>query len=387
MTAVLSDAKLNEYIALRRDLHRHPELAFNEQRTSGIVAEKLRSFGLEVHTGIAKTGVVGVLDFGDGPFIGFRADMDALPIEEDTGVLYASQHSGVMHACGHDGHTSMLLAAADQLSQSSNLRGKIAFIFQPAEENEGGARVMVEEGLFERFPVEKIFALHNMPGVPVGTIMARSGYVSAAFDTFDITVEGQGGHGAMPETTRDPVPAASAIVQALNTIISRNIRPFEAGVVTVGQMETSESSYNVIPQSVLIKGSCRSLSADVQKTLKKRISDVCQGIGVAYDVQIDITYEERYPPVFNDDGATALLWEAVSKARDSFTLIKEFEPVMGSEDFAFMSQKVPGHYFIIGNGDGCGPLHSPTYNFNDDALKVGATAFIRLAETLLKACD
>ncbi|MBL4838797.1 MAG: amidohydrolase [Kordiimonadaceae bacterium] len=261
----------------------------------------------------------------------------------------------------------------------------MAFIFQPAEENEGGARVMVEEGLFKQFPVDMIFALHNMPGVPVGTVKVRSGYISAAFDTVTITIEGQGGHGAMPETTKDPVPASSALVAALNTIVSRNIKPLDGAVVTIGEFGTGPSSFNVIPQKIEMKLSCRSLSEDVQQTLKRRILEICEGIGIAYDVSINCLYDERYPAVCNAVLPTKIALDALSNSQEDYTLITEFDPVMGSEDFAFMAREVPACYFLVGNGDTSGPLHSPTYNFDDAGLEVGASAWVTIAKAALRA--
>jgi len=381
---LISSGVYKELVALRHDIHAHPELAYKENRTAEIIAKKLISFGLVVHTGIAETGIVGVLDFEqEGPSVGFRADMDALPITEETGATYTSKHTGIMHACGHDGHTTMLLGAAEILSRTKGLKGRLIFIFQPAEENEGGAKKMVQEGLFDRFPVEKIYAIHNMPNIPIGTIMAKAGHVSASFDIFNIVVEGQGGHGAMPETTRDPIPAVSALILSLNTIVSRNICPIDSAVITVGQIEGGQT-FNVIPDNVTISGSCRSHSAEVQKIIKQRILDVCAGIGMAYDVKISCSYEERYPPVCNDEKATLALQQALSTSEENYKIIQNFTPLMGSEDFAFMSNEVPGCYFIIGNGHNCGPLHSPTYNFNDEALPVGVSSWVHLAKALLK---
>jgi len=372
----------------RHDIHRHPELAYEETRTADIVANELRSLGMEVHTGLAKTGVVGVLTYGtgEGPMIGLRADMDALPITETTGLEYASEVSGQMHACGHDGHTTMLLGAARFLAQnkSDDLNGQLIFIFQPAEENEGGARTMIEEGLFDRFPVDMVFGLHNMPGVPVGTVMAQPGPVSAAFDTFSLTIQGQGGHGAMPENTRDPLPAASALVSALNSVVSRNIRPLDAAVISIGQLEGGQA-YNVIPDQMTLKGSCRSLTADSQKILKRRVYEICEGIGKAYAVDISCDYQECYPAVCNTDYETDLVCEALSNDQDPFTVITEFEPVMGSEDFSYFLNEKPGCYFIIGNGDQGGPLHSPTYQFNDELLSLGAMAWVRIVQKILNS--
>lgn len=369
--------------AWRRDFHAAPELAFAEMRTSAKIAETLAAFGLETHSGIARTGVVGVLDFGPGPSVGFRADMDALPIREATGLAYASQREGVMHACGHDGHMAMLLGAAKALSKRRDLCGRVVFIFQPAEENEGGARAMLDDGLFERFPVDAVYGLHNLPGVPVGAVMARAGAVSAAFDTFDIRIRGRGGHGAMPETARDPVVAAATLISMLNTIVSRNIRPLDAAVVTIGKVHAG-ATYNVIPDEAELKGSCRSFTDECRNMLRMRIIEACEGVGAACGVDIACDYRERYPSVVNTARENALLVDALSADPDVFTVIEDFEPLMGSEDFAFFLQERPGAYFILGAGECGGGLHTPTYDFNDEALSVGVRIWIRLAERLLR---
>lgn len=368
----------------RHDLHRHPELAFREKRTASLVAAALSSCGVEVHTGIAGTGVVGVLDFGNGPSIGLRADMDALPIAEQTGAPYASTIAGCMHACGHDGHTAMLLGAAKTLAQRRDLAGRIVFIFQPAEENEGGARAMINAGLFDRFHVAAVFGLHNMPGVPVGTFMARAGTVTAAFDTFSITVEGAGGHGAMPETAKDPIVASAALVLALQTIVSRNAKPLDALVLTVGQISGGDT-FNVIPDRVSLKGSCRSLTPATLDLARHRIEAICRGTAAAYCVRINCVYEceKRYPAVVNTEAETKLVIAALRGIDDVGTVITDFHPSMGSEDFSFYLQKKPGCYFVLGNGNNGGPLHSPTYDFNDGALKFGAAAWVAIAEKAL----
>lgn len=368
----------------RRDLHRHPEMAFNEERTASLVAAALSSFGLEVHANIARTGVVGILDFGEGPSIGLRADMDALPIMEQTGVAYASAFPGCMHACGHDGHTAMLLGAAKILAQRRDLSGRIVFIFQPAEENEGGARAMMEAGLFDRFPIDAIFGLHNMPGVPVGTFMARPGTITTAYNTFSITIEGKGGHGAMPETAKDPIVAGAALVLALQTIVSRNARPLDTVVLTVGQI-TGGDTFNVIPDRVYLKGSCRSLTPATLDLVRQRIEAVCQGTADTYGVCITCLQEERYPAIVNTKAESELVIAALRGIEGAGPVITDFPPSMGSEDFSFYLQKRPGCYFIIGNGEGGGSLHSPTYDFNDDALKFGAAAWVAIAEKGLTA--
>lgn len=373
------DAILPELIEWRRDLHAHPELAYQEKRTAGLVAERLSAIGCEVTEGVAGTGVVGVLDFGPGPALGIRADMDALPIDERTGAPYASKRRGVMHACGHDGHTVMALGAARLLAGRKDLKGRIIFIFQPAEENEGGARRMIEEGLFERFPVDAVFGLHNMPEVPVGEIWAREGAVSASFDTFDIAVTGKGGHGAMPEKAADPIPAAVGLVTALNMIVSRNVAPLDSAVVSVCALHAGET-YNVIPGAARIKGSCRSFDPAVRRLLKSRIGEICEGVARAHGVEIALAYEERYPAVVNTPAETALIREIANDQKNGWSFNGDFEPLMGSEDFSFYLQKKPGCFYLIGNGEECGPLHSPTYDFNDKALPIGVELWVRLAE-------
>lgn len=384
MTVPSSDLAsiLPELTQWRRDIHAHPELAYQERRTAGFVADRLREFGFDVTTGIAETGVVGVLDFGAGPSLGVRADMDALPLTEETGLAYASQHNGVMHACGHDGHTVMALGAARLLAERSDLKGKIVFIFQPAEENEGGAERMVKEGLFDRFPVDAIFGLHNMPDVPVGQIWAREGAVSASFDTFDIVVRGHGGHGAMPENTKDPIVASSALVSALNTIVSRNIKPIDGAVISVCSFNAGDT-YNVIPEKAFIKGSCRSFHESVRKQLKDRIHAVAVGVAQSFDVDVDLDFKDRYPAVINTPAETALVREIATSPENGFSFVGDFAPLMGSEDFSFYLQVKPGCFFVIGNGESGGALHSPTYNFNDDALPVGVGFWVKLAEKFL----
>ena len=369
--------------AWRHDLHRHPELAFNEERTAAMVVATLSSFGLEVHANIARTGVVGILDFGEGPAIGLRADMDALPILEQTGSAYASSVSGCMHACGHDGHTAMLLGAAKMLAQRRDLAGRIVFIFQPAEENEGGARAMIDAGLFNRFHVDAVFGFHNMPGVPVGTFMARSGTVTTAYNAFSIRIAGKGGHGAMPEMAKDPIVAGAALVLALQTIVSRNARPLDTAVLTVGQI-TGGDTFNVIPDSVSLKGSCRSLTPATLDLVQQRIEAVCQGIADTYGVSITCIQEESYPAIVNTEAASELVIAALRGLDGAGPVITDFPPSMGSEDFSFYLQERPGCYFILGNGEGGGSLHSPTYDFNDNALKFGAAAWVAIAEKALR---
>ncbi len=377
-------AIIPELTEWRRDLHAHPELAYQEKRTSAFVAETLRTIGCDVTTGMAETGVIGVLDFGPGPSLGIRADMDALPLIEQTGVAYASHQDGVMHACGHDGHTTMGLGAAKIIAKHNGLKGKLVFIFQPAEENMGGAKRMVEEGLFERCPIDAVFGLHNLPGVPIGEIWAREGATSAAFDTFDISLEGAGGHGAMPDKAIDPIPAAAALIDGLNTIISRNIAPSDSAVLSICAVNAGET-YNVIPSTALIKGSCRSFNPTTQAILKDRIRTVVDGVALAFNVTADLVYEERYPAVINSPDETELIRSIAQDPKNGWSFKGDFEPLMGSEDFSFYLQKKPGCFFIIGNGNECGPLHSPTYNFNDEALPVGVAMWTQLAKRFLGA--
>ena len=368
--------------AWRHDLHAHPELAFEETRTSDFVARELEAMGIDVTRGIAKTGLVGVLDRGEGPVIGLRADMDALPIDEQTNAGYSSGHPGIMHACGHDGHTSMLLAAAKQIAAMDGLEGKVIFIFQPAEENFGGAETMVKEGLFERFPMDAVYGLHNMPNLPVGTFLAKSGTVSAAYDAFDIEVMGKGGHGAMPELASDPLLAASALVMQLNTIISRNVKPTSPAVLSVTAFESGKA-HNVIPDTASLRGSCRSFDSETRALLEHRIRELCAGIETGHGVKIKVKYEYGYPSVVNTGPETDEIIKAAKMVTKPEAVITEFEPFMGSEDFSYFLQACPGCYFILGSGETGGSLHSPHYNFNDDTLPYGIGIWVQLVQNLL----
>lgn len=374
----------DEIIGWRHDLHAHPELAFQETRTSDFVAEKLASFGLRVHRGLARTGVVGTLANDTGPALGLRADMDALPLDEANGFAHRSRHAGIMHACGHDGHTTMLLAAARYLAErhgrTGSLVGPVHFIFQPAEENEGGGRAMVEDGLFTRFPMQVVFGMHNMPGVPVGRFMARSGPVAAGFDIFDITVQAQGGHGALVAAGGDAIVAASALVQQLQSIVSRQIDATDSVVLAITQIHGG-TSYNVLPDSVHIAGSVRWFRAEAQRTLRRHLQMRLDGIAVAFGVHARLDYHERYPTVVNDAEAAALAVRAAADVAGANGVETEFAPLMGSEDFAFMLQAQKGAYVVTGNGQGEGgyPLHSPKYDFNDEAILHGAEFWIALA--------
>lgn len=368
---------IEEMVTLRQNLHQHPEMAFKEFATAEKVATLLESYGLEVTRGIAVTGVVGVLDNGEGPCLGLRADMDALPIHENSQLGYNSCHSGVMHACGHDGHTAMLLGAAKILSKMKGLRGKIIFIFQPAEENEGGAKAMLEAGMFNQFDVDVIYGLHNIPSIPTGTILAQPGPMTAAFDTFDIDIKGKGGHGAIPDLTCDPVVAASALVQALNTIVSRKVSPLESAVISVGKVSAGDT-YNVIPDSAQIMGSCRSFNINTQEILEQHIHNMCKGIALAYNTSISCHYEKKYPAVVNDQKATENFVQAIKTQLPQTELIENFTPFMGSEDFAYFLQAKPGCYFGIGNGLDSAPLHTAQYNFNDNLMQTGISVWVAI---------
>ncbi len=375
----------DDMTAWRHDLHAHPETAFEEERTSAFVAGKLAGFGLEVHRGLAGTGVVGTLKVGSGGrAIALRADMDALHIQELNEFAHRSQHDGRMHACGHDGHTTMLLGAARYLAETRHFDGTVHFIFQPAEENEGGGRVMVEEGLFDRFPVEAVYGMHNWPGLEVGRMGVMNGPVMAAFDVFEITVEGRGCHAAMPHLGADPVVAAGAIIQALQTIVSRRISPLDSGVVSLTQIHGGET-WNVIPETVVMRGTARSFEAATQDLIETSIEDIGRGVEATHGVRVAVRYERRYPATVNTARETALAAAAAGEVVGADAVLTDLEPSMAGEDFAFMLQMRPGAYVWIGNGpqDEGRMLHSPHYDFNDETLPIGAAYWARLVETIL----
>ena len=367
----------------RHDIHRHPELAYEEHRTASVVAERLREFGLdEVAEGIGKTGVVGVIHNGDGPAIGLRADMDALPITEETGLSYQSTKDGLMHACGHDGHTAMLLGAARYLSENRNFAGTVVFIFQPAEEGFAGAKAMIDDGLFERYPVDSIYGVHNMPGLPTGTIALSPGPVMAAADEFRVTVQGKGGHGAMPHMATDPVPAAAAMISALQGIVSRNADPSATLVISVTTLHAGDA-FNVIPDTVEFGGTVRHFDSDVGEMAERRMREVLEGVAVAHGAGVAFSYRKGYPPTCNHDAETAFAREVAANVLGAEAPAQP--PVMGSEDFSFFLEEKPGAYAFVGNGDGpaCVTVHNPHYDFNDEILPVGASFFARLVETAL----
>ncbi|MDE1164710.1 MAG: M20 family metallopeptidase [Pseudomonas sp.] len=376
-----------EMISLRQHLHAHPELSFEEFATSDLVASKLQAWGFEVHRGMAGTGVVGRLRLGSSDkVIGLRADMDALPIIEQTGLPYASRNEGVMHACGHDGHTAILLAAAKHLAQRGEFDGSVVLIFQPAEEGDGGARRMLEDGLFEQFPCDAVFAMHNMPGLPVGKFGFLAGPFMASTDTVTISVRGVGGHGAMPHKAVDTVLVGSAIVMALQSIVSRNVDPLDCAVVSVGSIHAGIAP-NVLPDTCELQLSVRALKPAVRDLLIERISAVAQAQAASYGATVTVQVDEsqRFPALINDVDSTAFARQVAQQWLGDEGLISDMTPLTGSEDFAVMLEHCPGCYLVIGNGDGEGGcmVHNPGYDFNDDCLALGASYWVRLVQTFL----
>lgn len=374
---VAMEAELTEW---RRDIHAHPELGFEETRTSDFVADKLESFGVEVVRGIGKTGVVGTLREGNETrSVGLRADMDALPIDEQNTFAHRSSHHGSMHACGHDGHTTMLLAAAKYLAETRNFRGQVHFIFQPAEEGIGGARAMIEDGLFQHFPCDRLYAMHNGPGLPVGKFAAVPGLRTAAGAFFDIDIQGKGAHGAFPDQGVDPVVIAGSLISALQTVISRNTRPADTAVVSVTQVHGGDA-YNVIPASTRLSGTVRALSLPVLQKIEVRMAELAEGIASAHGGDARLSFRTIFHPVMNDPDATLEAVQACAAVAGDANVIRQGPPGTGSEDFSFMSEQVPSCYVIVGNGDDSSPLHSPGYDFNDQALVYGASFFARIVE-------
>jgi amidohydrolase len=374
-------AILSELTQWRHDLHAHPETAFAENRTADFIASKLQSFGIEVQRGLAGTGVVGLLSNGEGPMIGLRAEMDALPIQEQNDFSHRSTHAKCMHACGHDGHMVMLLGAARLLAERRRFRGKVAFIFQPAEENEGGGRVMVEQGLFERFPIEAVYGLHNWPGLLLGKIAVRSGPLMAAFDTFELIIHGCGTHGGMPHMGIDPIVVAAHVVTAWQTITSRNVDPIDASVVSVTQIHAGDT-WNVIPKNVVMRGTTRSFRDETRDLIEERLRTLAEGVCLGFGVRCELNYQRRYPATVNTPD------EAKHAMKAAITVVGEENvdanptPSMAAEDFSYMLREKPGCYVWLGNGPtegGCS-LHSPTYDFNDAALATGVSYWVRLAE-------
>ncbi len=384
-------ARAGEFISLRRDIHQHPELAFDEHRTAALVADKLEGWGYRVTRGIGGTGVVGTLVRGQGTGrLGIRADMDALPIDETSGADWSSRHAGVMHACGHDGHTAMLLAAARHLAEQGTFDGTLHLIFQPAEEGGGGALRMMEDGLFERFPCDAVFAMHNMPGIDQGRLVLREGAAMASSDYARITLTGIGGHGAMPQRAADPIVAAASIVMALQTIVSRNVDPLQAAVVTVGALHAGKAN-NVIAASATMELSVRALDREVRSTLEQRIKSLVSAQAQSLGVQARIDWTPGYAVLVNTPAETEMARAVATELVGADQVTRQGPPLTASEDFAFMLERVPGSYVLIGNGTGSGPgeggcmVHNPGYDFNDDNIGIGSAFWVLLAERFLAA--
>ena len=373
-------AHREELTAWRRDLHAHPELAYDEKRTSAFVAEQLRSFGLDVHVGLARTGVVASLTTGDGPAVGLRADMDALPMQEANRFEHRSRFDGRMHACGHDGHTVMLLAAARHLAAHPGFSGTVRFVFQPAEEAAGGAEVMIDEGLFEKFPMQRVFGLHNWPGLPAGHFAMRTGPMMASMDCFDARIIGRGAHGALPHHGIDPVLVFAHAVTLLQSIVSRNVDPLRAAVVSVTKVRGGDA-HNVIPEAIEFGGAIRAFEPEIRRFAKRRLEEILSQVAASFGAEASVEFPVQVPAVMNDAEATKLAARAAAEVAGADAVDMQAEPVLGSEDFSLMLEKQRGCYAFIGNGDGAGScmIHNPSYDFNDDILTVGASYWVRLA--------
>ena len=377
--------------AIRRDLHAHPELCFEEVRTADIVAAKLTEWGIPMHRGMGTTGVVGIVHGRDGGAcgrgVGLRADMDALPMQEFNTFAHASQHTGKMHACGHDGHTAMLLAAAQHLAQHRDFDGTVYLIFQPAEEGGGGAREMIKDGLFNQFPMEAVFGMHNWPGMPAGSFAVSPGPVMASSNEFKITIRGKGSHAALPHNGIDPVPVACQLVQAFQTIITRNKKPVDAGVISVTMIHAGEAT-NVVPDYCVLEGTVRTFSIEVLDMIEQRMRELSEGLCAAFGAHCEFTFDRNYPPTINSAPEAAFAREVMAAIVGADKVLAQ-EPTMGAEDFSYMLQAKPGAYCFIANGDGQhremghggGPctLHNPSYDFNDELSPLGATYWVELA--------
>ncbi len=379
---------------IRRDLHAHPELCFEERRTADVIAAALTDWGIPVHRGLGGTGVVGIVEGGtSGRAVGLRADIDALPMTEHNTFAHASTHAGKMHACGHDGHTAMLLAAAKHLAAHRDFDGTVYLVFQPAEEGGGGAREMIKDGLFERFPMEAIFGAHNWPGMPVGTIGVNPGAMMASSNEFRIVVTGRGSHAALPYLGVDPVPVAAQMVLAFQTIITRNRRPIDPAVLSVTMIHAGEAT-NVVPDSAEIRGTVRTFSIDVLDLIERRMREVAEHTAAAFGASCDFTFSRNYPPTVNHPAETEFVRRVLGGVVGEANVVP-FEPTMGAEDFSYFLQAKPGCYFTFGNGDGShrdgghgiGPcmLHNPSYDFNDELIPLGATAWVQIARAWLAA--
>jgi hippurate hydrolase len=379
---------------LRRDIHAHPELCFEEQRTSDLIAKALTDWGIPLHRGLGKTGVVGIVKNGNGRrAVGLRADIDALPMSEHNTFAHASVHTGRMHACGHDGHTAMLLAAAKYLAKHRDFDGTVYLIFQPAEEGGGGARVMINDGLFDLFPMEAIFGIHNWPGVPAGHFAIKSGPVFASSNEFKITIRGKGSHAAMPHNGIDPVPVACQMVQAFQTIITRNKRPVDTGVISVTMIHAGEAT-NVVPASCELQGTVRTFTSEVLDMIERRMQQIAEATSRAFGATSQFSFRRNYPPTVNHPKETEFVRTLLSGLVGPSS-VHEFEPTMAAEDFSYFLLAKPGCYFLIGNGDGghhpsghdAGPctLHNPNYDFNDELIPLGGSMWVRLAESWLNS--
>ncbi len=383
----------SDIAAIRRDLHAHPELKFEEVRTADVVARKLEEWGYAVHRGLGRTGVVGTLASGSGTkSIGLRADMDALPLVEHNRFAHRSQHEGRMHACGHDGHTAMLLAAAQYLAESRAFDGTLNVIFQPAEEGGGGARVMIEDGLFERFPCDAVFGIHNWPGVAAGTFGVRAGPMMASANQFEIVVTGRGAHAAMPHDGTDPIMVAVALAQNLQTLITRNKKPIDTAVLSITQIHAGDA-YNIIPNEAVVRGTVRTFTTEVLDLIEDGMRRIVAGTAATFGAEANMTFDRNYPPTINHANETAFAADVMRDVVGDAATRTDIEPTMGAEDFAFMLLARPGCYAFIGNGDGehremghgLGPcmLHNPSYDFNDELIPIGATYWVRLVEKYL----
>jgi len=380
----------NTLAAVRKDIHSHPELCFQEFRTADIVAQKLTEWGIPVDRGMGTTGVVGIIKSGTSTrSIGLRADMDALPIQEVNTFAHASQHAGKMHACGHDGHTTMLLAAAQHLAKHKNFDGTVYLIFQPAEEGGGGAREMVKDGLFKKYPMDAVFGIHNWPGLQVGQFAVSPGPVMASSNEFKITICGKGSHAALPHNGVDPVPIACQMVQAFQTIITRNKKPVDAGVISVTMIHAGQAT-NVVANTCELQGTVRTFTADVLDMIESRMKKIAEHVCAAHDATVEFSFHRNYPSTINHESETAFTRNVLTQMVGAEN-VKQQEPTMGAEDFSYFLQELPGTYFFIGNGEGAhremghgaGPctLHNPSYDFNDDLIPLGGTVWVRMVES------
>jgi amidohydrolase len=382
-TALLSQTDQLELREQRHWLHRCPELAFNEFETADRVCQELKRLGLHPHRGLAQTGVVATVEgTRSGPAVGLRADMDALPIRELTGLPYASVHEGRMHACGHDGHTAMLLGAARLLVRDRDFAGRVHLVFQPAEENEGGGRVMVEDGLFDRYPMQAIFALHNWPGLGEGTVAVMPGPMMASYDVFTIELSGAGGHAAMPHRADDVIVAGASLTLALQTVVSRRLDPADCGVLSITQVEAG-SAWNVLSDTYCVRGCCRALSSRTQQLFEKAMREIVRGVSSAYNLAANVSYERRLPAIVNDPASAALVAECARQTLGADRVMTNLRPSLAGEDFSFMLQRCPGAYFWLGIGEDSPPLHSTRYDFNDAVLADGARLLASVAHTAL----